>query len=466
MGRLIAGLFNMVALILIAKQLGARDFGIYSLALTLGLLFSALATFGMAGLATREIARKPSEAATYLLNGFLAILTLGGPLFVAGALTLTHVYPDSYPILIWGAAAAAFKLPIDYMGSLLSGLDRVPHAATYNTVQAVGTSLLSLLLLLLFHAPLSVIFQAHLALNLVLTILLGHYVWTLVGGIGGIRVALSSALGLLKQSLPFGIFALGSLLYFQSDTLMLASMKGVQEVGHFQAAMRIVLAIDVAPAMVASALYPVISRRFVEDPESFMRAGMLMVRYMVAISLPVALVCSFGAPFLTAWVFGPEYGPSTPILAMVAWLIPIRFAGHVLGTMLSAGDKQAGRAVATILATGLNIMLNLFLIPTWGGGGAAVASVLTSGGLIAFYAWSLVSDVKLKNLIQTVLSLFVPAVVAIIVHRALQSSGAVLALIVALLAYAILSPMLGAVRLRDFAALRQSLRKEPSHGVH
>ena len=69
----------------------------------------------------------------------------------------------------------------------------------------------------------------------------------------------------VKDSIPFGIFILGGMLYFQADTIMLSIMKNQAAVGIYQAPMRLLLMLDIFPSLLSTAMYPTISRTFIRS---------------------------------------------------------------------------------------------------------------------------------------------------------------------------------------------------------
>lgn len=467
LGRLVAGVFNVVALIFIANSLGAGDFGTYSLALTLGILYGTLSQFGLSGLVTREVAREPSTAKFYLSHGLLSIAMIGIPLFALALWGIAQAYPSQAGLLVWGVVSGLPKLVMDYVNALLFGIDHVPKAAKFTAYHAVGSSALALVMIALFKTPLIQIFQAQLLWGCLLLLWLLLELRAVLPHAPKQETRLRQALLLLKRSVPFGIFALGSLLYFHADTLMLASMRNVTEVGYLQAAMRIILAIDVFPVMLVSALYPMASRLFTQDREGFSRLSQILLRYLLVLALPMAFVVSETAPLIIGQAFGPDFQASIPLLALLAWLIPIRFCGHLFGIILSASNRQAGRAAATVAATVLNIGLNGLMIPSMGAAGAGIASLATSAGLVIFYALSSVKELNLRQMLPDFGRLAISSGAMALVALLAEPHGPILAASLATLTFAGSCLLLGVVPKAELATFWGAFRRrEISVGIH
>src|ERR1700757_834936 len=66
------GVIQFVATILIARQLGLRDFGIYAVLATMMFMLNRLSEFGMSAILIRDIAVAPSKTSS-LLGAALAL---------------------------------------------------------------------------------------------------------------------------------------------------------------------------------------------------------------------------------------------------------------------------------------------------------------------------------------------------------------------------------------------------------
>jgi O-antigen/teichoic acid export membrane protein len=81
------------------------------------------------------------------------------------------------------------------------------------------------------------------------------------------------------------------------------------------------------------------------------------------------------------------FAQSEPALRILALGIVFLFANSAFYAMLNAINRQGLNAWATALAAGINIVLNLGLIPVFGYLGASVVTVVTEAALCTFGWW-------------------------------------------------------------------------------
>lgn len=211
------------------------------------------------------------------------------------------------------------------------------------------------------------------------------------------------SLHFVKESIPFGLFFIGGVVYFQTDTILLSIMKGQAAVGIFQAPMRLMMTLDVLPLLISTAVYPTVCKAYYKARDEAKTILSESIRYLLMLGLPLAIALFFGAKDIIRLLFGVEFGDSALVLQILCLLIPVRFICHMMGTVLSASEKQTSRAVATGISAVLNILLNVLLIPKYSYYGSAAASVLTSFLLLVFYWFStknVFSSVSMKKLIS------------------------------------------------------------------
>jgi O-antigen/teichoic acid export membrane protein len=81
------------------------------------------------------------------------------------------------------------------------------------------------------------------------------------------------------------------------------------------------------------------------------------------------------------------FAQSEPALRILSLGIVFLFANSAFYAMLNAINRQGLNAWATALAAGVNILLNLALIPLFGYLGASTVTVVTEAALCAFGWW-------------------------------------------------------------------------------
>lgn len=186
----------------------------------------------------------------------------------------------------------------------------------------------------------------------------------------------------LKQHIkPILLFA-GALffnaIYTKVDTTMLGIMIGDENVGYYSYAHK-VLQIGVSfCAAVTSAFLPRLSYYFQNDKEQFYALVAKGIRIIAFLSIPAATGLFIMAPEAIVLLFGDTFLPSAQTLRVFSVLIVVFAFGNLMcyQMMICSGNEKT-HVVVLACAAGINVILNLVLIPRLKHDGAAIASVAT-----------------------------------------------------------------------------------------
>jgi O-antigen/teichoic acid export membrane protein len=166
-------------------------------------------------------------------------------------------------------------------------------------------------------------------------------------------------------------------------------LRSSAETGLYGAAAVIILALPVAATSLVSSLYPALSRcSGPADPE-LGRIFRVAAGPLFGAGLCTAAALSVMAPWVIRLGFGQRFAPAAPMLAALAWVLPVRFVNVLCGTTLNATDRQRRRAVAVGAGALLNLLANIALIPIFGAWGAVWSSLITESVLFVLLLWAL-----------------------------------------------------------------------------
>jgi O-antigen/teichoic acid export membrane protein len=388
-GRMATGLMSLLLMAVIARKLGVDKFGAYTLALTIAGFFGVASDFGSSYLTIREVARDKSKTGEYLLNGTIVKILLNVLFFFIFFVFVQYFYSSNFRIAIYLACIASiFGIFAQFYISFFNAYEKMHFTAILSSLQSISVSVVCLIILLMGVNRIDCLFYGHMVVNFFMVL------FSIVLLLKIISPQISKfdpgfSWQFFKKSIPFGLFFMGGVIYFQTDTIMLSVMKDQTAVGLYQAAMQLVIAVEIIPSLLTTALYPTICRTYVHSREEAGRMMMMMLKYMLFLGLPIAIGVTLLSKEIILLVFDNQFMPAILLLQILSWIVPIRFCGHLLGTALSASDNQNVRAWATGLSAILNVGLNMILIPQYNYNGAAFASVITSGFLVIFYYYSI-----------------------------------------------------------------------------
>jgi O-antigen/teichoic acid export membrane protein len=200
--------------------------------------------------------------------------------------------------------------------------------------------------------------------------------------------------GLVRWGLPFGIISLALTVAFSIDTVMLSMFVSDEEVGWYNVAYNLVRALMIFFSGFSVAIVPSLSRTFVQDTATVERWYQKSVKFMLLISVPIAVGGMLLAAPLIRFLYTPEYAPAALALQILIWDVPLLMYTSFCGNMTTViGKEHAAARIYTINAVA-NVILNAIFIPRYGMLAASVVTVVTD--LIGAFQFHLLLSHRLK----------------------------------------------------------------------
>ena len=171
---------------------------------------------------------------------------------------------------------------------------------------------------------------------------------------------------LMRQAIPFALGNIFNMIYFRIDAVMLSKLgpDGVAANAWYGLAYMIVNAFTILPGAFMGAMFPMMTRAFVDETVDFRLIYTNAIRWMFVLGMPFAVGMAVLAERIVLFL-PPDYNRLTiaPALHLLSWAGGLTFLTTVMITVLRAADKR--RAFTLLMGTTalLNIVLNFFLIP-------------------------------------------------------------------------------------------------------
>ncbi len=366
----------------VARHLGPEAFGMLSFAMAVVALATPVARAGLDGILVRELVNQPERQAELLRAGFfirMAASLLAVLLVVAGLfLFLDGGLRDEKSLLVLLVALSLLVQPFDVLELFFQARLAAHFAAVSRAVQTLLTAAVRVGLILAgagvaAFAGVLVLEAVVLAVALVVArrpagapSCLGRPPWPLVPP-------------LLRSAWPLLLSGMAVMLYMRIDQVMIERMLGPTELGYYSAALKLselwygvltVFAASLLPMVVAGA----------REPATTEAPGLRKIFFaLIWSNVLIAATVAFAGDWIIPLVFGPAYANAVPVLAVHIWTAPFVALGLVGGNWLIARNLHVHALLRTLAGAGLNILLNLLLIPRAGITGAAVASLAAQG---------------------------------------------------------------------------------------
>lgn len=389
----------------VARYLGVQQFGVFNYATAFVALFSTLSTLGLDAIVVRSIVREPEKRAEILGTAFWLKLFGGVTAIILAVSSIIAVRHDDQLTISLVAILSSVGIfqAFDTIDLWFQSQVQSKYTVIAKNTAFVITALVKVALIS-FHAPL--IAFAWAGLGEVSLGAIGLIISYRVRGYSPWLWPWSSLLvkTLLKESWPLILSGVTIMIYMRIDQIMLGQMVGDKAVGLYSAATRISEVWYFIPMAIASSVSPAIyAAKEVSEALYYQRIKQL-IRMLVLISLVISVPMSLMSGKLITILFGNGYAEAGKILAIHIWASLFVFMGVATSPWFIAEGLTEFSFHRTLIGAVVNVVLNFLLIPSYGGIGAAIATVIAYA-IAAFLANGLNSKthrifiIQLKSLI-------------------------------------------------------------------
>jgi O-antigen/teichoic acid export membrane protein len=382
LARFTAKVISFVAAVIIARHLGAGDFGVFTFSFAAVTLAVVAFQAGMTPLVVREVARNRGDAPR-LLTVSLGVRTAGAAAVVAVAAAI-YVLTGSEAAL--GAAAAAVALGFSSIlasfTDVFQGFERMEFVAVvlvFNNLVTLGFIVFAVAA----GAGVIALIGLYAAANL-LAILLGAVICFAKFARPTARVRWADFRGFVAEMVPFSLSALVASVYWRSDAVLLKVLAGDRAVGIYGASARIVEGLVLVAGSFREAVYPILSRFWPSSPDPFRDASRTAFKFLVALALPIGVGTSIVAYKLFPFIYGADYAEGWIVLAVLIWALVAIFIRELSAATLFAFNLQKLVLASNALGAASAVGLNLLLIPRLSYLGPAIAGVTAAFATTTF----------------------------------------------------------------------------------
>jgi PST family polysaccharide transporter len=376
---------SIVSVALIARMVGASAMGYLALAQALTAFASMLGDGGITTLAQRQIAARHETASSVATVATVAQVMLGSItllLFGAAALFLPIPSETSRLLLVLLPVVLAQALSLVYV---LQALERMRSVAGVKVVTQLTTAGLGLGLVALTGDVIWV--AASTTIGILAGDLLSAWVLLREHRLRPVPAAVARLADVIGEGTPFLGITLLTQVLLQLDVIVLGFLRPAAEVGFYTGAYRLVLFVFTLSGLLSQAAFPQLVRRNAEHGLRFQRLLRLLVRVAAHFTLPVTAMFVVEAPSIIRAVFGPEFAPSSDIMRVLAFWIPLGFYNSVVAIGLVAAGQQRTYLLIAAVGAVITTALLLALVPLFGGMGAAAAVVIREAAMLVLFSF-------------------------------------------------------------------------------
>ena len=377
--------FTAVITLVLVRLLGPEEYGIYALALGMGVVMLPLLDLGVSISSTRFIAehRDESSAVRSVIASSLRLKLLISAFAGTALIILAEPIASAYdiPALAWALRAMAIAVVAQSFFLLLVGaftaLARVSLSVRVVFVESSLEAVTSIALVLAGAGAAGAIWGR--AIGYAAAVAAGFLLLPLaIGRLRGSNADSSETVPpgwqrIASYAVPLVAVEIVSVAFGQIGVLMTGAYLGATAAGLFEAPLRLSIFLQQGGLALAAGFTPGLAKvanRFREGPRFDRALRFAVLGYAAAIAPLVVW-----AEPIVALLLGDGYEESAPVLRILAAFTFLAGPGMLVAigaNYLGEAVRRLPIAIATLATTGV---LNVILIPAIGIEGAAISSV-------------------------------------------------------------------------------------------
>lgn len=373
--------------IVIARSVGAENFGVYSSLLSLNVILSAISGVGLNSILVREyVSSKVAKSSDAVLtNSF--IIRLAASLFLALLSIPVAILIIDVDMMLASCSA------LIVLTSVVIVIDLYFESSLRNYVVAryriIGYSL-------------GIVLKVYLAINYnsALLLILAHLCEMLVilalsllslkresnKTVQFSRFNSEYAKRLLTLGFPLLLSAVAGIIYMKVDQLFVVYFLGKESAGIYAASVRLCEGLFIFSAIVVPSFFPNLVSLYANNVEQFYKLMRTMFLSLAGFGVLVA-VCVIGySEEIILLIYGEEYASASIVLSWYACSVPLIYVGELFSRWLVISDNTYLSIQRHLVGLAINLLLNYLLIPHYGIEGAAAASFAAYCGSIFLFS--------------------------------------------------------------------------------
>lgn len=360
--------------ILLTRGLGAAQMGIYVALFTYPAMVSTFFQLGIRQSTACMVGQK-TNSDLEIINSIFSIFCVACPSAVIACVFLYNIAPGdpfSAILIFLGLLTVPIGLVRSYATGIFLGKDQI---GTTNLLQILqpSTFLVILTVSIYWGMPLEAFVLASIISGLPSVI----FIFSKLNLRG--RVSFSRDLRLIRKMLTLGsVFALAlflNTLIYRIDVVMLQALATSSEVGQYALAVKIGETLWQIPAAVGLVIFAKSANSW--DGRSVVKVRRAMrIIFWGTIGVCIGILClliTYADRFIP-FVYSSEFKDSATMLQLLAPGILALSVYKILGSELAGRGKPWTAIICALPALLINISLNFFMIPFYGGNGAAMAT--------------------------------------------------------------------------------------------
>jgi O-antigen/teichoic acid export membrane protein len=373
LGQVLSRLFKFLLVIFASRILGPEGWGSFQYVLSIASFFFIFSDLGINYLTVRDYQQKEDFKERVhtgsLIRESLAFLSL----VIALIFSLIFENPNFRKTFIILSFFLFFNNIRDYLASFFQAIQKMEKQFFVVFIESLLTLIFGIIFLLTLKNITSLAFAYFLGIlfsfSLALILLKDFLIYLKP------KFNFQIFKYYLENGLPLALFGMLSFVFFTTDQIILGKLKGVEAVGYYSIATRIILILVTFPSLFLTSLFPQLALS-VDNKERLKNIFKKSIPFILLMSfLLFAFILIFAD--LLPLLFGQKYIPSIQPLKLLSIILLVIPLTNLFDNFLFSINKQWQDFFITLFCALLNVVLNFLLIPQYSIFGAIYATLIS-----------------------------------------------------------------------------------------
>ena len=478
-----SSIISAVGVILVARLLSPREYGLVAVALMAPNLITIFRDWGMNSAMIKYIAQYKSENKTAETKGILAAgvlfeLVLGVSLsftsFLLSGFLATTVFhrPDVKPLIEIASFTIFGTALITAAQSAFTGYEKMELNSITMICRSSLKTVLSPLLVILGLGTFGVIVgstAAFLIAGLISILIFYLALYKKLHRLKDDKLEITKTIKtMFKYGLPLSISAILGGLLIQFYNFLMAIYCIDLMIGNYQVAVNFAVLITFFVTPISTVLFPAFSKlNSQEETETLRNVFQFSVKYAALLVVPAAAaIIALSQPAVST-LFGEKYAYAPPYLSLIAVsYLYSAFGSLSIGNLINSQGKTEVNLKLALVTAAIGFPLSLLLIPKLGIIGLIATTLVAGIPSLIISLWYVkkhfTATIEWSSSVKILLASTLAAAVTYVIISQLSMPNwlrLIIGATVFLTTYTTITPLIGAINKTDIKNLREMLKE-------
>jgi O-antigen/teichoic acid export membrane protein len=373
LGQFFTRLFKFLLVVFAARILGPEGWGSFQYVLSIASMFFIFSDWGVGNLLIRDYQQKKDFKERIRTGSLIRELLAFLSLTIALIASLIFENPNFRKTFIILSFFLFLNNLRDYITSFFQAIQKMEKQFIVNFVESLLTLIFGIIFLLTLRNFVSFAFAYFFGIffSFILALLLAKNFLIYLKP----KINYEFIKYYLINGLPLALFGMLGFVFFTTDQIILGKLKGVEIVGYYSIATRIILILTTFPSLFLASLFPQLALS-VGDKERLKNIFKKSILFILLMSFSLFIFVLIFTDFLPL-LFGQKYIPSIQPLKLLSLILLFLPLTNLFDNFLFSINKQWQDFSITLFCAILNVALNFLLIPQYSIFGAIYATLIS-----------------------------------------------------------------------------------------